>query len=308
MILGFHAGADPNIGVTAGDYLGTRRAWGLPDGHAPIGRVFPAGAAFGPTDTPTALTIRVARACASALAAGMVPFPSLKPDPAALLAGQLDQHLTAVAQYLTTLGQPTYFTVHHEPENDQFGYGPTDYRPRALRWVAAYCYAYELVKSVAGDRVLMGPVHLGYLWGPNRPQTTGSALAAAWRVPDGYRDWWGIDSYTSNTTWGIVGQTLAVKSDFQRWMTTLGVPAGEILLAERGITGNYPAGTVTAAAAASQAVTLRADYDYLTTIGAHGMLAWNSGGATDSSVYLLGADARSIFTTIASDAALRVSP
>lgn len=298
MVLGFRVGDDPAIDLKADDFTGARRVFGLPAGTAPLGRVFPAGPAFGTSTRPAALVAALAAAAEPVLAAGMWPFLSLKPDVAQCMSNQLAGHFAAVGRWAAGLGVPVYLTVWHEPENDSMAAGATAYTTRASNFVSMYQAAYRAAKATAGDALRMGPVHMAYQWRPGSPTTAPSRLAAAWRVPDGYRDWFGVDTYTANWSWRTVGQTLPVKADFQRWLTALAVPPAEVLVVERGISRTYPGVSDPAYA---QMVTLRADYDYLRAIGAHGLMYWHSGGATDDSLFTLAGLGRAMFASMAAE-------
>ncbi len=303
MFLGFRAGADPAIGVAADDFAGTRRAWQLKDGTAPIGRVFPlsGGAVFTAGKSPAQVVAQAEAACAGPLAAGMWPYYSIKPDVAQALAGWLDPHLTALGHYFAGLGVPCYFSVWHEPENDAMGAASTNFLGRAQNFVKVHTRAYQVVKEAAGDAVRMGPCHLVYKWAPRSPETADGAVADAWRVPADARDFIAADSYTSNWSWSTSGTGLRKKGDFQRWLTNVvGTDTDQIVVAERGISRTCRA---TAAPEEAQAIILRDDYAYLTELRAHGLLYWNSGGATDDSVFLLGAAGQAAFAEITADAA-----
>lgn len=293
MFTGFRAGVDAGIAVAADDFAGTRRMWGLTAGTAPIGRVFPAVAAVTPAVTPAVLVGRLDKAAAPVLAADMIPFLSFKPDVAAAKSGQLDAHFAAVGKWAATLGGRVYLSLWHEPENDPMGAAPTDFLGRATNFVAMHCRGYTVLKAAAGDVLRVGPCHMVYKWLPGSAETADGAVAAAWRVPDGFRDFVAGDAYTANWSWTSVGTTLAAKRDFQRWLKVLRVVPSELIVAERGIsrTGSG-SGTVGDAA---QAQILTADCQYLQKLGALGLLYWNSAGATDDSVFLLGAPARAVF-------------
>jgi hypothetical protein len=297
VLLGFRAGADPLLGLAAGDFAGLRRAIGLDPGHAPLGRVFPAKPYVTAATPPARLIAALEQAAGPVLAAGMVPFLSFKPDVAATLAGRLDRHFAAVGRWAAALGTASYWTVWHEPENDLMGAPAGDIVGRAHNFVAVHSRAYRHIKNVAGDQALMGPTHMVYQWLPGSATTADGAVAAAWLVPADRRDFVAADAYTSDWSWKTVGDTLAAKRDFRRWMTTLEVAPGEVVLAERGITRTGPHGQV------GQARVLAADYTYLKDMGAHALLYWNSTGAVDSSVFQLGRLARQAFATLASDAA-----
>lgn len=317
MLLGFRAGVDQAAGITKSDqFAATRTAWKLGPGQAPIGRVFPAGPApgnpvFTPGDTtPGQLVARLDAAARPVLDAGMWPCLSVKPDVAATLSGAMLPHFTAAGKWAAGLGVPCYFSVWHEPENDSMIPGVvkdhTDHMRRATNFVTVHTAAYRAMKAAAGDKLRMGPCHMGYQWRPGSPTTSDGPVAAGWRVPSDCRDFIGVDSYTSNWSWPSAqsGQTLAMKTDFQRWVRALEVPPSEILVVERGVSRTY-AGM--SDPGQGQAVTLRADYDYLKGVGAHGLMWWNSGGATDDSVFLLGAAGRAVFAQCAADAAVIVA-
>lgn len=299
MLTGFRAGADPALGLNPDDFTGTRRAWGLVDGSATLGRVFPDSAVLDTRTSPDQLVARLDRAALPVVTAGMIPFLSFKPDVTATLAADLDQHFAAAARWVEGLGRPVYLTVWHEPENDLLAAAKGDYRGRAKNFVAVFTRAYQVMKQIAAAQLCMGPVYMAYQWRAAGVATANS-VALDWRVPDGSRDFTGVDSYTSNWSWAG-GATLERKADFQRWMTALNVAPSEVLLVERGITGNAPAAGPDPAAA--QAATLRADYDYLARLGAHGLMVWNSGGASDDSSYLLTEPARVVFADLAKAAA-----
>lgn len=299
MLTGFRAGPDPALNLAADDFAGTRRAWSLPDGTAPIGRVFPDGASITPALTPGRVVAKVQAACVPVLAAGMWPYVSLKPDVAATLAGQLDAHMVAVARWAAGLGVPMYFSVWHEPENDTLGATPGDLLGRAANFVKVHSRIYAVMKTIAGDALRMGPCHLVYQWAAGFSATADGAVAAAWRVPDDRCDFYAADSYTSNWT-SSTRPTLRQKADFQRWLNVLAPTRSKVVLAERGISRTYRGVPDPAAA---QALTLFDDVAYLRELGAHALLYWNSGGASDDSVYLLDAPGRAVFRQLAIDAA-----
>lgn len=303
MLTGFRAGDDPTIGITADDFTATRRAWGLPAGTATIGRVFPNGPNINPATTPAQVIAKLDKAAAPVRAAGMWPYLSLKPDPAAVIAGKMDAHLTAIGKWAVAAGTRVYLSFHHEPENDTLGVAATNYLGRAQTFVSMHTRAYHVVKAAAGDKALIGPCHLVYKWDKGSPETATGAVATAWRVPDDARDFMAADAYTSNWSWVTVGARLAEKRDFNRWMTLLDVPADQLILAERGISR-----TRDVSGPADQAAVLTADYQDLADMGAHALIYWNSGGATDDSVYLLGPAGRQAFTAAAIDAASPRSP
>jgi hypothetical protein len=296
MFTGFRAGTDAGIAVAADDFIGTRRMWGLTTGTAQIGRVFPAGPDVTPAVTPAALVARLDKAVAPVLAADMSPYVSFKPDVAAARAGQLDAHFTAVGKWAAGLGGRVYLSLWHEPENDPMGAAPTDFLGRATNFVAMHCRGYTELKAAAGDVLRVGPCYMVYKWLPGTAETADGPVAAAWHVPDGFRDFVAGDAYTANWSWTSVGTTLAAKRDFQRWLTALHVVPAELIVAERGIsrTGSGSG----AVGDAAQAAILAADYQYMQKLGALGLLYWNS-AATDNSVFLLGPAARAVFASAA---------
>jgi len=308
LLTGFRAGTDTAIGVASDDFTGTRRAWKLPDGTAPIGRVFPNGASITTAHTPTQVVEKAANACAPVLAAGMWPYFSLKPDVAATLAGQLDAHLTALGKWAAGVGAPVYFTVWHEPENDAMGAPSSNYLLRAQNFVKVHTRAYQVVKTAAGDAVRMGPCHLVYKWAPGSPETaTDPNVAAAWKVPADARDFIAGDSYTSNWSWTSSGTGLRTKTDFQRWLKLLVCDdLHQVIVAERGVSSTRAGSTPSPEQV--QADILRDDAAYLQELGAYALLYWNSGGATDNSSYLLGAPGRAAFLDIAVAAATPPAP
>lgn len=270
MLTGFRAGPDSGIGVATDDFAGTRRAWSLPVGTAPIGRVFPNGASITTTHTLAQVVTKAQTACAPVLSAGMWPYLSFKPDVAATLAGQLDPHLAALGKWAAGLGVPVYLSMWHEPENDTMGAASTDYK-----------------------------------WMPGSPETTDGPVADAWNVPAAARDFIAGDSYTANWSWASSGATLREKKDFQRWRRLLvGPDTAQLMLAERGISRNHTGATPEQ----SQADILRDDYTYLSQLGAYGLLYWNGDGGTDDSLYLLGPPAQAAFTEIAIGAATKPAP
>lgn len=289
MLLGFRAGEDAAVKVSSADFAATRRAWNLPAGTAPLARVFPDGPFVGAATPADKLVKRLNAACLPVIDADMVPFPSFKPDVGDVLAGQLDKQLAAVGRWIRDLGRLVYLTVHHEPENDSMD-GRSNLG-RAQNFRACFEHCYEKIKAVAGDRVVMGPVHMAYHWRNKSETTQAGAVANAWRVAADHRDFVALDAYTSN--WSLkAGAALRDKPDVQRWRALLDVPDDEVLLAERGITRN-PRGVKNGAR--FQAETLADDIAWLTELGAHGLMYWNSGGATDDSLFLLGAPGRELF-------------
>lgn len=308
MILGFRAGADPSIGVAANDFVGTRRAWGLPADFAPIGRMFPlsGGAAVTPAMKPVEVVKKLDEMAGPVLAAGMWPYLSLKPDVAETLNGTLDVHITAMGRWCRDVGVPVYFSVHHEPENDPMGAPAGDFYRRARNFVSVHTRCYRIMKSIALDGLRMGPCHMVYQWSHGRPETADGEVMEGWRVPAEMRDFVALDSYTSNWSWRSSGTTLASKPDFQRALMGLGLRGPEIVLAERGI--SRTARLAGANPEQVQASILREDYDWLVRAGAHALLYWNSGGGTDDSEFRLGAPGRKVFTEIALDAATTPEP
>lgn len=295
MLYGFRAGPDPALGLVSDDFTGTRAAWGLTPGTAPIGRAFPNGASIGTSHTPGQVVTKMQNAAAPVLAAGMWPYLSLKPNVADTIAGRLDAHLTAVGRWAAGLGVPLYFSPWHEPENDPMGAAASDYLGRARNFVAMCTRVYEVLHAAAGDAVLVGPCHMGYQWRPGSATTADGAVAAAWRVADNAADFYACDTYTSNWSWET-GQGLRDKADFQRWLRLIDPPAGSVVLAERGISRNYPD---VPDGPAAQAGVLFDDGAYLTSIDAHALMYWNSGGATDDSVFQLGEPGRGVFALLA---------
>lgn len=296
MLLGFRAGADTAIRVQERDFAGTRRGWQLPESAGSMaGRVFPDRPFVGRREKPADLVARLDRAVAPVLAAGMIPWWSLKPDVTESINGELDELFTAVGQWVSRLGLRMYGTVHHEPENDAMDAGSNPKHAnnvaRARNFVRCYTRAYDVMKATAGDLLQMGPVHMSYHWRSGSPTTTAGAVVNAWRVPANRRDFIGLDDYTSN--WSLqTGAALRNKANVQRFRTLLEVPDPELLFVERGITRN-PRGIKNGAA--FQANVLRDDIAWLAELGAHGLMYWNSGGATDDSVFLLGAPGREVF-------------
>lgn len=293
MLLGFRAGTDRQIHVVEDDFVGTLRAWRMPEtAGALIGRVFPSSPFVGPDEPATQVLKRLDRAVAPVLAAGMVPYPSLKPNVAATLAGRMDNLFTAIGRWIAHGGHRVYFSVWHEPENDAMGAGATgkhtNHISRARNFVAVHTRAYQAMKAAAGDLLVMGPCYMSYHWRPGSPTTTGRA-GAAWRVPADARDFVGADVYTSNGALAR-GASLRVKTDFLRWKTVLQAPVEDILIVERGVTQNPPGKD----GPAFQAATIADDIAYLREGGAHGYLYWNSGGATDNSVFQLAAPGRRV--------------
>lgn len=297
MRLGFRAGIDQNAGISsADDFAGTMRSWRMPEAAGTLlGRVFPSSPFVGGHEQPAAFVGRLDRAAAPVVAAGMLPFLSFKPAVADTAAGDMDALYTAVGRWAATMPTPVYMTVWHEPENDTMDAGQkrdhANHVGRARNFVAVYSRAYQLMKAAAGDQLRMGPVHMIYHWRQGSPTTSAGKVAVAWQVPEHLRDFIAADTYTSN--WSLKGGAkLRVKKDFQRWRTTLEVPDDQILLAERGITRNPPG---VKDGPTFQANVLTDDVAYLNGIGAQGLVYWNSGGATDDSIFLLGQPARAAF-------------
>ncbi len=238
MLLGFRAGDDPAIKVRKEDFVGTRRAWNLPAGAAPLARVFPDNPFVNADEDPRQFVRRLARAARPALEAGMIPFPSFTPNVAHTIAGRMDELFAAVGDWCVQTGETIHLTVHHEPENDPMG--ATSDIGRARNFVATYERAYTVIKGVAGHHVAMGPVHMGYHWRPQSATTATKAVAAAWRVDPAKADFVGIDTYASN--WSLKsGATLEEKKDFQRWRKLLRVPNEKLIVVECGVTSNPPA-------------------------------------------------------------------
>lgn len=298
MRIGFRAGADRTINVVDNDFTATLRAWRFPEAAGTlIGRVFPDSPFIG-SDDPISQTLkRLDRAAAPVLAAGMDPHLSLKPNVAATLAGRMDPLFAAIGTWIVERGHRVYFSVWHEPENDAMGAGRTDKHTnhvgRAKNFVAVHTRAYRRMKAVAGDQLVMGPCYMTYQWRTGSPTTSGAA-AGAWQVPEDARDFMGADVYTSNGALAR-GASLRVKTDFQRWRTTLAVPGDTIYIVERGITRNPPGKD----GPAFQAATVHDDLAYLRELGAHGYSYWNGGGATDSSIFTLGAPGRAVLAAAA---------
>ncbi len=307
MLTGFRAGIDVDGArvEAAADFAATRAAWNLPAGAAQLARVFPANPAFGPNTPVKQVIARIVAACEPALTAGMWPYFSLKPDVAAAIAGQLDGHFDELGRWCATVGLPVYCSMWHEPENDTMA--ASSPLGVAQNFVSMHCRAYEHMKEMAGDSLRMGPCHMVYQWRPGSATTQSGQVAEAWRVPAGRRDFCAADAYTSNWSWKKTGATLEAKTDFQRWRTELQVPDGEIVLAERGISRTSQ--PQKDAAEQAQADVLAADFAYLGRIGAHALMYWNSAGATDDSVFTLGAPGRAVFVQAAAAAAIGpVSP
>src|SRR4051812_38494694 len=103
MLFGFRAGADPALGIAADDYAGTRHAWALDPGQAPIGRAFPGGAACDANTTPSQVVTRLQNAATPVLTAGMWPYLSLKPNVADVIAGRFDTQLRAIGTWAAGL-------------------------------------------------------------------------------------------------------------------------------------------------------------------------------------------------------------
>ncbi len=298
MRIGFRAGADPAIRVTDNDFAGTLRAWQFPESAGTlIARVFPGSPFVGGDDPVSQVLKRLDRAAAPALAAGMIPHLSIKPNVAATLAGRMDRLFAAIGQWAVERGHLIYFTVWHEPENDAMGAGRTarhnNHVGRATNFVAVHTRAYQRIKAVAGDQVRMGPCYMSYHWRPASPTTSGTA-AGAWLVPSAYRDFSGVDVYTSNGALSR-GASLRVKTDFQRWRTTLAAPDPEIYIVERGVTRNPPGKN----GERFQADTIADDLTYLRELGGHAYSYWNSGGATDDSEFRLAGPARTVLAAAA---------
>jgi hypothetical protein len=297
--LGFRAGNDLTLGVKADDFAGTRKAWNLPDGTAPIGRVFPAAPTITGAATFDGLVKRVEQACKPVVNAGMWPYLSLKPDVNDALEGRLDKQLAQLARWAVELDRPVYMSFWHEPENDTMGANATDYVGRATRFVQMHTRCYQVMHDAAGTSPLrIGPCYMVYHWRPGSPVTADGKVARAWRVSDDMADFVAADAYTANWSWTSIGDTLRTKIDFQRWRTALQVPNRKILLTERGISR-----TRDGRGEAGQAAVLADDIAYLVELEAHGMSYWNSGGATDDSVFLLGQAARQVLV----DAAVAVT-
>lgn len=293
MLLGFRAGDDPAIKVRKEDFAGTRRAWNLPAGTAPLARVFPDNPFVNADEDPRQFVKRLARAARPALDAGMIPFPSFKPNVAHTIAGRMDPLFTAVGEWCVQTGCVVHLTVHHEPENDTMG--ATSDIGRARNFVAVYERAYTVIKAAGGHHVAMGPVHMGYHWRPQSSTTATKGVATAWWVDPAKADFVGIDTYTSN--WSLKsGATLEERKDVQRWRKLLNVPDGKLAVVERGITRNPPKH---ADGAGFQHQVLVADLEYLNRIGAYAFMYWNSGGATDDSVFLLGQSGIELFQEVA---------
>lgn len=293
MLTGFRAGADPLLGLTTDNFSGTRAAWRLPPGTATIGRVFPDGPHIDPLKhTPEKVVAKLEAACAPVLAAGMDPFPSLKPNVAATLDGALDDHFAAAGRWMLAQGRRFVFTVWHEPENDLMDAAAADYIGRGTNFVRVYVRVYRILKEILGDVLTMGPCHMGYQWQAGMATTADGPTAQAWMVPTDARDVMMLDTYTSNSSVATRGVALRERTDVQRWMRLLEVTGEQLLLAERGISRTLPAphtGDVV------QADILRADTEYLLSIGAHAMLYWNSTGASDGSEFRLAGPGRETF-------------
>lgn len=251
------------VRVQGDDFAGLRQLVG----PATLGRVFASGRRWDARRVgPQEFVRRLVAAGVPVRRAGMVPFVSCKPEPDQVIAGWFDRHFTAWGRYIKAEGLPWWWTVWHEPENDEFG-GPT--------FVQAYTRAYQVVRRYAGELVTIGPVHQGYQW---RPSMEATRQPAQWRVPVDARDFVGLDVYASN--WSGPHRSIDEQPDWQRWYKYIG-HAGPIVIAERGI-----------AQSPRQAETLRRDLDYLKDLDAtvtpvSAYCYWHSDGAPDDSVYLL---------------------
>lgn len=227
-----------------------------------IDRVFVGGALSVSSLSQVQLANKLKHVTDPVVAAKLTPFVSFKPNPVEVKAGKWDQHFETAARSLPT---GCYLTVWHEPENDM----------PAATFVAVYERAYARMKA-ANPTLRMGPVNMAYQWQPNR-----SATAQPWAWATTAKDFHGIDIYTSVSS----GATLSIpqKSSWPRWTPVAG-PASGWLVVERGIHQTV-----------SQATVLDKDISYLRAVGAHGLMYWNSGGATDSSNYLLNNQALAVW-------------
>ncbi len=289
MLLGFRAGADAGLKLKAEAFTATAQVWGLP-AQPMIGRVFPADPFIHPSEDVPFLLRRLDAAVAPVLAAGMMPYVSLKPNVADTIAGLMDAVLVAVARWAVQQGQRVYLSLHHEPQNDAMdaGDGPkhSNHLGRARNFTAMHDRGYQVMKPVAQELLWIGPCHLAYAWAPGSAVTADGAVAEAWRVT--HADFIAADSYTSNWSWTSSGTTLRGKRDFQRWLRLLEVDPTKLVLAERGITRNGPS------TPDLQGAILADDLAYLDGLGAHALVYWSSGGANDDSIYLLGAPGRQV--------------
>ncbi len=295
MLLGFRAGADAGLKLKAEAFTATATAWGLP-AQPMIGRVFPADPFIGPAENTAAMLKRLDAAVAPVLAAGMMPYVSLKPDVSATIAGAMDKVLDVVARWATLQGTRVYLSLHHEPQNDAMdaGDGPKhgNHLGRAVNFTTMHDRAYAVMKPVAQDLLHIGPCHLVMQWAPGSASTADGAVAEAWRVT--HADFVAADSYTSNWSWTSSGTTLRGKRDFQRWLRLCSPDPSKLVLAERGITRNGPSSPDL------QGAILADDLLYLDGLGAHAYLYWSSGGANDDSIYLLGPAGRAVLAQHAS--------
>ena len=191
----------------------------------------------------------------------LVPFMSLKADPAAVAAGTFD---TAIATFATSCtGNPTYLTYQHEPENDMSG----------ATFVAAFQRFYDKVKA-ANANCLVGPSHLLYQW---KSGQTSTATPDDWWVGSTHCDFIAGDVYEFDWQ-AAVSLGSSSDSGFTRWYPWAAAKGKPLVLTEFGIRvdSTDPNPARTGKHFDSERVTALGDsLDFLKSAGFVMVLYWN---------------------------------
>jgi hypothetical protein len=180
----------------AGDVKPGFNRWGCAiDGNAdPKYHESPAGHALGLRRTFWAWNNASMIATAKAdIAAGRLPWVSVKtPGWAAVAAGTYDAQLDSMLKQLNALGGPVWFTVHHEPENDDFTTGAA--KGGAPVWIAMQKHVRSRIVATGAKNVAFASILMSWTF-----DARSGRKPADWWV-DGVWDFCGIDHYISSAT------------------------------------------------------------------------------------------------------------
>jgi hypothetical protein len=137
----------------------------------------------------------------SSWAVGLVPFVSIKTDPAKTADGRYDARFRELAGWLADKPD-SYFVWYHEPEDDMTG--PT--------FAKAFKRVRDVMKAVDPD-VKVGYSAMAYQW---RSSSSRTQNPAPWRVA---ADFYGVDTYSGGTQPGTA--ILSEHTAHMRWYREL---------------------------------------------------------------------------------------
>lgn len=145
-------------------------------------------------------------------AQGITSGFSVKTSIATAATGGANSAFTTLAN---AMPDGSYLILYHEPEDDAAGGAFTP-----EQWVAAQQNFYTSCKN-ANDTLIVGPSHMAFQWGQAITQNNPDR----WRIPDGYKDFLGVDAYAMEFTSGYTNMNQDTRfMNWHNWAKDQGVP------------------------------------------------------------------------------------